>query len=195
MQYVYAGAGYDFIVKLYLALNKNDQFVGTYGDASKLPDDEIVPRVEKWETDQTTWAINEDGMFKQFSEEDFETLLSEGELVEISDFWAIKGKTKVRGYTPVLYLGMKANKKPGDDFDAARQNSNLVEDAFTYASTGTDRATTSSWFVVSDSNGGILDLLYSINPDNAEHSWAYGKVVDSPSIIRKGRFNNELQEN
>lgn len=194
VQNVYGGAGYDLIVKLYLALNKNGQFVGTYGDASKLPDDDIVPRVEKWDNDQVTWATDASGMFQQFSEEDFEILLSDGELVEISNFWAIKGKTEVRGYTPVLYLGMKAGKEPSADFNAARVNSDLVDDAFTCAKTnGASRATTSSWFVVSNSDGGTLDLLYSINPANADYSWAYGKVVNSPSIIRKGRFNNELE--
>ena len=194
VQNVYEGAGYDLIVKLYLALNKNGQFVGEYGDASILPDDKIVPRVEKWDNNQVTWATDASGMFQQFSEEDFETLLSDGELVEISNFWAIKGKTEVRGFTPVLYLGMKAGKEPSADFNAARVNSDLVNDAFTCAETkGASRATTSSWFVVSGSDGGTLDLLYSINPANADHSWAYGKVVDSPSIIRKGRFNNELE--
>ena len=191
VQYVYDGAGYDFIVKLLKGLNQNGQYVGTYGDPAT--EEKMVPRVEKWSDTDNDW--NGD-VYVQFSAEDLKQLLAEGAYTEIGKYAAIKGKTKVRGYTPVLYLGLVPGAEPDADFNTARVNAALVNDAFVNEQTGgDDRATTSSWFVVKDSNGGTLDLLYSINLANADHSWAYGKVVNSPSIIRKGRFNNELQEN
>ena len=191
LQPVYDGAGYDFIVELLNGLNQNGQYVGTYGETAT--EEKMVPRVEKWEAGDINWTTN---VYEQFSEDDLKKLLAEGEYTKIGDYAAIKGKTKVRGLTPVLYLGLEKGKEPDADFNTARKDAKLVNDAFkNEQSKGADRATTSSWFVVSDSNGGTLDLLYSINPANANHSWAYGKVVNSPSIIRMGRFNNELQEN
>lgn len=191
VQPVYDGAGYDFIVELLQGLNQNGQYVGTYGESAT--EEKMVPRVEKWSDTDNDW--NGD-VYVQFSADDLKQLLAEGAYTEIGKYAAIKGKTKVRGYTPVLYLGLVQGAEPDADFNTARVNAELVNDAFVYEKTdGADRATTSSWFVVSDSNGGILDLLYSIDLDHADHSWAYGKVVDSPSIIRKGRFNNELQGN
>ena len=190
IQPVYDGADYDFIVELLIGLNQNGQYVGTYGETAT--EEKMVPRVEKWEAGDNNWTTN---VYEQFSEDDLKKLLAEGEYIKIDDYAAIKGKTKVRGLTPVLYLGLEKGKEPDADFNTARKDAKLVNDAFkNEQSKGADRATTSSWFVVSGSNGGTLDLLYSIDPANAGHSWAYGKVVDSPSIIRKGRFNNELLE-
>ena len=121
-------------------------------------------------------------------------LLANGVYTKIGEYWAVKGTSKVRGFIPVLYLGLVQGAEPSADFNTARVKADLVADAFDCEqSNGADRKTTSTWFVVSDSNGGTLDLLYSINPANASHSWAYGKVINSPSIIRKGRFNNELE--
>lgn len=191
VQPVYDGAGYDFIVKLLQGLNQNGQYVGTFGESAT--EEKMVPRVEKWKSSDNTWTGD---VYLQFSEDDLKKLLAEGVYTEIDGYAAIKGTTEVRSNTPVLYLGLVQGAEPDADFNTARVNAELVNDAFkNEQSKGADRATTSSWFVVSDSNGGTLDLLYSINPANAGHSWAYGKVVDSPSIIRMGRFNNELQEN
>ena len=190
VQPVYDGAGYVFIVDLLRGLNQNGQYVGTYGTATE---EKMVPRVEKWKDSDSYWTKD---VYQKFSEEELKNLLAEGEYTMIGRYAAIKGKTKVRSFTPVLYLGLVQGAEPDADFNTARENAELVNDAFVCEQTnGADRATTSSWFVVSDSNGGILDLLYSINPDNVNHSWAYGKVVNSPSITRKGRFNNELEEN
>lgn len=191
VQPVYDGAGYDFIVELLQGLNQNGQYVGTYGESAT--EEKMVPRVEKWDDSDDNWTGD---VYLQFSEDDLKKLLAEGEYIKIGNYAAIRGKTKVRNFIPVLYLGLVQGAEPDADFNTARENEELVNDAFVYEKTdGADRATTSSWFVVSDSNGGILDLLYSIDLDHADHSWAYGKVVDSPSIIRKGRFNNELQGN
>lgn len=191
VQFVYDGAGYNFIVDLLRGLNKKGQYVGTYGESAT--EEKMVPRVEKWKDSDDTWKGE---VYQTFSEDDLKQLLAEGEYTMISGYAAIKGMTKVRDHTPVLYLGLVPGAEPDADFNTARVNAELVNDAFVCEQTGgDDRATTSSWFVVSDSNGGTLDLLYSINPANANHSWAYGKVVNSPSIIRKGRFNNELEEN
>ena len=189
VQYVYQGAGYDFIVELLTNLNQKGQYVGTFGETAT--EDKMVPRVEKWGDDDTNFNGQ---VYSQFSEDELKQLLATGTYQQIGSYWAVKGTEKVRGFVPVLYLGLTAGTQPDADFNVARENAALVDDAFTYEQTnGADRMTTSSWFVVSDSNGGTLDLLYSINPANADHSWAYGKVVDSPSIIRKGRFNNELE--
>lgn len=190
VQFVYGGDGYDFIVKLLQNLDENGQYTGTYGEPAT--EEKMVPRVEKWDVDDNTWNTV---VYTRFSESELKQLLAEGQYTKIGDYAAIKGKTMVRGFIPVLYLGLEKGDEPDADFNTARKNAELVNDAFVSEQTkGADRATTSSWFVVSDSNGGTLDLLYSINPANANHSWAYGKVVDSPSIIRKGRFNNELLE-
>ena len=189
VQYVYSGAGYDFIVDLLVALNQKGQYVGTYGE--QATEDKMVPRVEKWNDGDTDWQGE---VFTQFSEQDLSLLLANGVYTKIGEYWAVKGTSKVRGFMPVLYLGLVQGAEPSADFNTARVKADLVADAFDCEqSNGADRKTTSTWFVVSDSNGGTLDLLYSINPANASHSWAYGKVINSPSIIRKGRFNNELE--
>lgn len=56
---------------------------------------------------------------------------------------------------------------------------------------GTDYDVTGTWFNIT--NEGILDLLFSANPDNAKKAWAYGQSNNGDTATKKGKFTNEME--